>query len=241
MDNMKSDELALLVSKFLDGDLSADEEKEALHRIAEDTYSRELLRFDSFLETSLKERFDAESFSVPEGFTDSVMHQIEQIETESEAESPWFDNLLTAVSGWFRLQEYTFRPVFVYALPVLLLAGFAGLLQLKGDSEMAMPNGETLAEYTSFDGEQEQVWIRFVYMDQDADELAVAGNFSDWNPIEMESQMLGDKKVWTSMIPVERGEHHYMFIKNGEEWITDPLAEVYRDDGFGNKNAVIYL
>lgn len=241
MDSMNKDELELLVSKFLDGDLSADEEREALHRIAEDKSSRDLLRFDRFLDISLKDRVDAESFSVPDGFTDGVMHQIEQVEAEGESETSWFDDLQAAVSGWFRPQEFTIRPAFVYALPVLLLAGFVGLMQLQDNSEMATPGAATIAEYTSFDDEQEQVWIRFVYIDQDADQLAVAGNFSDWNPIEMESQMLGDKKIWTGMVPVQRGEHHYMFIKNGEEWITDPLAEVYRDDGFGNKNAVIYL
>jgi hypothetical protein len=40
---------------------------------------------------------------------------------------------------------------------------------------------------------------------------------------------------------MDRGEHRYMFIKNGEKWVTDPLAPVQQDDGFGNKNAVIYL
>jgi hypothetical protein len=40
---------------------------------------------------------------------------------------------------------------------------------------------------------------------------------------------------------MERGEHRYMFVKNGENWVTDPLAAIQQDDGFGNKNAVIYL
>lgn len=241
MDSMNRDELELLVSKFLDGDLSAEEEREALHRIAEDDASRSMLRFDRLLENSLNKPFDAESFSVPEGFSDDVMYQIEQMEAETVPKTDWVDHLQNMVLGWFKPQEFTVRPAFVYALPVLLLAGFIGLIQLPSDSEILTPGIETTGEYVSLDDEQDQVWIRFVYIDQDADQLAVAGNFSDWNPIEMESQMLGDKKIWTGMVPVQRGEHHYMFIKNGEEWITDPLADVYRDDGFGNKNAVIYL
>lgn len=243
MDSMKSDELEIMVSKFLNGDLSRDQEREALHSIAEDEYSREMLRFNRFLESSLKESREAESFSVPEGFADDVMCQIEQMEAETETETKrsWFIELQSAVDGWFRPREFTFRPAFVYALPVLLLAGFVGLMQPQDNSVVAITDVEATAEYASYGDGGEQVWIRFVYIDQDADQLAVAGNFSDWDPIEMESQMLGDKKIWTGMVPVERGEHHYMFIKNGEEWITDPLADLYRDDGFGNKNAVIYL
>jgi hypothetical protein len=40
---------------------------------------------------------------------------------------------------------------------------------------------------------------------------------------------------------MNRGEHRYMFVKDGEEWVTDPMAPMQREDGFGNKNAVIYL
>lgn len=241
MDEINQKELELLVCKFIEGDLTPDQEREVLHRIAEDRHSREMLRFSRLLDNSLKKLTDAESFSVPDGFSDDVMYQIEQMEAETVPETNWVDHLQNVVSGWFKPQEFTVRPAFVYALPVLLLAGFIGLIQLQSDSEIVTPGIDPTGEYVSLDDEQDQVWIRFVYIDQDADQLAVAGNFSDWDPIEMESQMLGDKKIWTGMVPVQRGEHHYMFIKNGEEWITDPLADVYRDDGFGNKNAVIYL
>jgi hypothetical protein len=30
-----------------------------------------------------------------------------------------------------------------------------------------------------------------------------------------------------------------MFVVDGKAWVTDPKAETYRDDGFGNKNAVM--
>jgi 1,4-alpha-glucan branching enzyme len=45
--------------------------------------------------------------------------------------------------------------------------------------------------------------------------------------------------VWTVSIPLKPGEHSYMFVVDGKAWVTDPKAETYRDDGFGNKNAVM--
>jgi hypothetical protein len=30
-----------------------------------------------------------------------------------------------------------------------------------------------------------------------------------------------------------------MFLIDGTEWKTDPLADRYQDDGFGNRNAVL--
>jgi hypothetical protein len=30
-----------------------------------------------------------------------------------------------------------------------------------------------------------------------------------------------------------------MFLIDGTEWLTDPRADRYRDDGFGNQNAIL--
>jgi hypothetical protein len=49
------------------------------------------------------------------------------------------------------------------------------------------------------------------------------------------------KTVWTGLVPVSRGEHEYQFVVDGEKWVTDPLAPVKEDDGFGAKNAVLKL
>jgi len=40
-------------------------------------------------------------------------------------------------------------------------------------------------------------------------------------------------------VPVLPGVHEYMFIVNGDTWVTDPRADRYVDDGFGNRNAVL--
>lgn len=232
-----------LIRKFFDDELSPEEEIEALHLFAEDSKLRSMLKFERFLGESLSVKEpDIQSFSVPDNFSDDVMSQIYQLENESATvESVSYLELLKErVSSWFQPREFSLQPAFVYALPIVLLSGFLFLMDMPEESETVTETTSEM-EFASADDVEEKVWIRFVYIDESADQLAVAGNFSDWEPIEMDSQMMDGKQVWTGLVPVERGEHHYMFVKDGEEWVTDPLADMQRDDGFGNKNAVIYL
>jgi hypothetical protein len=37
------------------------------------------------------------------------------------------------------------------------------------------------------------------------------------------------------------GEHTFMYLVNGTEWVTPPLAEDYVDDGFGARNGVVVV
>lgn len=82
---------------------------------------------------------------------------------------------------------------------------------------------------------------RFVYTNDTADSVAVAGDFSDWAPIPLSPHTVNGETVWTGLVPVPRGEHEYQFVINGERWVTDPLAPDKQDDGFGAKNAVLKL
>ena len=230
------------LNRFLDGNLSPEDENKALHLIAEDDELRSMLRFDGMLSDALSDRGGMDSFSVPDNFSDDVMSKIEELEQELETETTWTEFLFQHINTWFTPREYTVRPALAFALPAILLVAFGGLFLVdtqQSDAGSEITNGtEFISDNHST---SEEVWIRFIYIDEGADQIAVAGDFSDWNPVDMTSQEMNGKKVWTGLVSVERGEHHYMFVKDGEEWISDPLAEVQRDDGFGNKNAVIYL
>jgi 1,4-alpha-glucan branching enzyme len=48
-----------------------------------------------------------------------------------------------------------------------------------------------------------------------------------------------DGGVWTVDIPLRPGVYSYMFVVDGTAWVTDPDAESFQDDGFGNRNAVV--
>lgn len=241
-----------LFRKFLDGDLEGEEEREVLHMIADDEEMREMLQFERALYQTAGKEMEPESFAVPEGFTDQVMNKIYAVESDAagrETEGAGQEILDDPSTGTFQKilkplitpRQVKLRPVFALAAVLLLALLMAVPYIQQQDQEMIVeseftgPSAERVAE------QEQEIWIRFVYFDEEAESVAVAGDFSDWDPISLNREIVDGLPVWTGLISVPRGEQRYMFVKDGEEWVTDPLAQVQRDDGFGNKNAVINL
>lgn len=84
----------------------------------------------------------------------------------------------------------------------------------------------------------EVVYVQFLLEAPAATSVAVAGDFTDWEPSFVLDDPDGDG-VWSGRVPVRPGVHGYMFVIDGTEWTTDPNAARYQDDGFGNRNAVL--
>ncbi len=142
----------------------------------------------------------------------------------------------------FEPKQVEFRPAFAYLILAFLVIGYGFYSEMISGSQMNRFTSETQEmRFVSEIEQEERVWIRFVYIDEEADNISVAGDFSEWEPISLDLQIVDGKQVWSGLVPVTRGEHRYMFVRDGVEWLTDPLADVQRDDGFGNKNAVLYL
>jgi len=83
------------------------------------------------------------------------------------------------------------------------------------------------------------VVVQFVFVRPDARSVALAGDFNGWDP---ERHLLRDPDgdgVWTGAFDLPAGLHKYMFVVDGVEWVTDPRAERYVDDGYGMRNALI--
>ena len=237
---------AKLLMKYLDGDASSEEEKEALHMIAEDESMREMLRFDRVLTRSFGKLPSASTSHVPRDFADLVMESIENINlpnasTEQENENIW-DRMMNPLRSLLNSGMPYFRPALGYAF-VLIAAALSGYYvgMQTPDAQLATTTADSEIQLTSENNYENSVWIRFIYIDDTAEEMAVAGDFSDWEPIPLDRQTVEGQKVWSGLIEITRGEHKYMFLKNGETWLTDPLADITRDDGFGNKNAVLIL
>jgi len=237
-----------IMRKYLDGELSSGEEQQALHMIADDEELRSMLRFEQRLSESLSEHsLQYDESRVPVGFTDNVMQAIEAREQQKEQES-----LTERLRAWFRRlwepRQIYWRPA--YAFVVILLATVAlaypmmmqweGELQSSKQADSTARITDSIQQVSTTTGNSE-VMLRFVYVDEDAQSVAVAGDFNNWEPTKLTRQKVNNKIIWTGLIPMSRGEHHYMFVKDGDKWVTDPLAPVQRNDGFGNKNAVIYI
>lgn len=84
----------------------------------------------------------------------------------------------------------------------------------------------------------EVVYVQFLLEAPTATSVAVAGDFTDWQPAFTLEDLDGDG-VWSGRIPIRPGVHGYMFLVDETEWTTDPNAGRYQDDGFGNRNAIL--
>jgi hypothetical protein len=97
------------------------------------------------------------------------------------------------------------------------------------------PSGEGAAPAPAT---EQVVYVQFVLEAPSATSVAVAGDFSDWEPAFALEDPDGDG-VWSARVPLRPGVHAYMFLVDDTTWRTDPNAGRYQDDGFGNRNAVL--
>ena len=118
----------------------------------------------------------------------------------------------------------------------LVVAAFALVLLLPQTTPG--PRSGTPGATTTADGAASVVYVQFVLEAPGATSVSLAGDFSDWEA----SVTLADQNadgLWTARVPVRPGVYGYMFLIDGTEWRTDPRADRYQDDGFGNRNAVL--
>jgi len=242
------------VQRLIDGDLAPHEESDALHAIADDADARSTLRF----ELQWSPDVARSAGTPPPQFADNVMAAI--LEDAPSAADADHATPLDRITGWLASLgspvELRIRP-----LPALLvvmgllvsvwgLRGAIGPVPSESDAPVADRATDTRATETRSTGPRttpvssassETVWIRFVYTGDNAESVAVAGDFSKWEPIPLSSRTVDGQNIWTGLVPVRRGEHEYQFVINGERWVTDPLAPIQRSDGFGATNAVLKL
>lgn len=89
-------------------------------------------------------------------------------------------------------------------------------------------------------GLAQAVYVQFVLKAPGAKSVAVAGDFSAWAANLLLEDADGDG-IWTGVFPLPPGLHKYMFLLDGQRWLTDPFAAAYVDDGFGGKNAILQV
>lgn len=142
-----------------------------------------------------------------------------------------------AASGdpaWKRALAWLFEPRSVVVRPALVVAGAAALLVLvflPVEQEQVAPPPQAAGS---------DVYVEFVLEAPEAGSVAVAGDFTGWDPEIALEDPDGDG-VWSGRARLGPGVHEYMFVVDGSEWVTDPYAPRYADDGFGNRNAVVAI
>ena len=86
--------------------------------------------------------------------------------------------------------------------------------------------------------EEPLVLVRLVMVQPGAGTVAVAGDFNGWDPARTPLTR-AEGGMWTTTIKLRPGRYQYMFVVDGKDWQTDPLASEVSQDGFGQQNAVL--
>jgi 1,4-alpha-glucan branching enzyme len=82
--------------------------------------------------------------------------------------------------------------------------------------------------------------VRFVFAHPTAHSVTLAGSFNRWS-ISSNPLLAGKTGVWTALVSLPPGEHLFMYVVDGTEWVTPPMAEDYIDDGFGSRNGIVVV
>jgi hypothetical protein len=124
--------------------------------------------------------------------------------------------------------DWLFRPRPVPVPPAAVLAAAALVLVL------VLPFGSP----GPAEDDDLRFYVQFVVDAPTAETVHVVGDFNDWQPTVALEDPDGDG-TWSSRVPLRPGVHQYMFVIDGADWITDPNASSFQDDGFGQRNAVV--
>lgn len=80
--------------------------------------------------------------------------------------------------------------------------------------------------------------VLFVMAYPEAQSVAIAGDFTNWNKLPLER---GRDGVWSLTLPLSTGRHEYAFIVDGTRWLPDPRASQFVRSYDNDFNSVIYV
>ena len=202
------------IHRFLDGDLPP-EDLDAAGR-------EDAAAWDRLLDTF---RVEQPAGGAPPWLEQRVMAEIEALPARGLAS---------------RLLDWLVRPhpVRVPPLAVGLAAAAVAVVVLIPEQERMVDTASPGGAVVAAAAQAPIVYVQFKLEAPGATSVAIAGDFTGWNPSHELQDPDGDG-VWTGRVPVGPGVHTYMFVIDGSEWITDPNANRYQDDGFGSRNAVL--
>jgi hypothetical protein len=108
-----------------------------------------------------------------------------------------------------------------------------------GNRERSVPTGEYPAVGQPTRTPADTVYIqRFMFVAPDAKQVAIAGDFNDWDPTG--SRLVKDEKhgVWTIEVRLAPGRYVYAFNVDGK-WLADPAAPRAVGDDFGRPASTV--
>src|SRR6266704_1602082 len=77
--------------------------------------------------------------------------------------------------------------------------------------------------------------VQFKLEAGDAQSVAIAGSFNDWNP--KRTPLVKEGSYWVTTITLPRGRYEYRFVVDGK-WVNDPSAKEFVKNPYGESNSV---
>jgi hypothetical protein len=139
----------------------------------------------------------------------------------------------------------------VSPIGALAAAGIAiaAILGLRRESERQLaeemrrtdqhPIPTTTGEYRAAQKTDTVYVQQFVFVAPDAKQVAVAGDFNDWDTSKTQLVRNEQSGLWTVTVPLTPGRYSYAFVVDGERWVADPRAPRAVGDDFGRPSSTV--
>ncbi len=108
---------------------------------------------------------------------------------------------------------------------------------LAGAVAVMLAIGLVLMNYGSGPGQGKEQ--RFVLYRPGAENLAIVGSFTGWNPLPMTK--IGTSGYWSITLQLNPGEHHYSYLLEDGLQIADPTIPLRESDDYGGENSIIQV
>jgi anti-sigma factor RsiW len=208
-----------IIHRYFDGDMTAAEKEAFMLRISSEPGLKK--EFDAF-GSALRMVAASPRPAVPPAFTTDVMKRL------PVRSKPFGERLRI-----FLFAGRTLRWNMAAALATALVLIVSTMVVFQ---QHIVPIGPTAAIRQA--AQETAVTVRLNLYAPQAKNVAVSGDFNKWK-VDADVMSRQEGGVWTIDIKLKPGVYTYMFVVDGKAWVTDPDAETYQDDGFGNKNAVM--
>jgi len=159
----------------------------------------------------------------PPAFTDEVMKRVREVKPSPWA---WIWGRLTRP----RMVRINLLQAFSAAAAAVIILAVA--IGLSGRVERG--------ESTAMSPDARRYVVQFTYVNPGASQVYVAGSFNNWQKDKVPLSRVSKQGVWVGTLILPPGVYEYMFVVDGE-WVADQLARRYMEDGFGRKNALLYV
>ena len=138
------------------------------------------------------------------------------------------------VSIWLRVQQEAPDPLYWNTTRRTWSIGMTRRLGRVSPRSADSPRSAQRVDVASKNG---AVTLRLAVTDAPAGEVAIAGDFNDWQPIPMVRE--GDR--WVIRLPLAPGVYHYAFRSATGRWFIPTSTAGARDDGMGGRLAVLVV